>query len=94
MSFIPNFKEAVQWLSEWKAEADSGSERAKRVIRETAKEQRANLETVKQRGYNSAIRIPEYERSVKMIEKVAKSYAKERCEHDVLWSMECLSCAS
>jgi len=73
MSFIPNFNDAQSWLNSWQVLADNGSERAKRFIREAAIEQRANLESVKYRGYHPEIQIPEYERGVRLIERAAKT---------------------
>lgn len=67
--------EAQQWLNEYMGLVESkGSLWAGRNIRRAAEEQRANLEAVKRRGYNSEIQIPQYESCVEMLESAAKQF--------------------
>lgn len=80
MSRLYVYDEARQWLSEWQSLAAAGSQWAARNIQRAAKEQRANLEAVKNRGYCSDISIPQYEQCVTMIEAAALSLAKEEEE--------------
>lgn len=72
MAHLSNYTEAQTWLSDWAARAATGSERARRFIRDAAREQRANLEAVRRNGHSGWCDVREYERSVQMLERAAR----------------------
>ena len=78
MSRMSRESEVKQWIYEWKTHGKRGQ----KFINATAKEQRANLESLKfDREYHGRIPtwcdIDEYERCVEMLEKASREGKNE-----------------
>lgn len=72
MARFDNYRDAVMWLSDYEAKLETPSHHyAVGHIKRAAHEQRANLEVVKRRGLSNLFDLPQYERSVRLLENAA-----------------------
>lgn len=73
MASMANQNDARAWLNDYLCLAEEGSEWAKRILREGAHEQRANVEAAKRLGSGWCDDVAQYERNVEMIERVVSA---------------------